>query len=91
MQLTLLPPDLQTLVEKRLATGAYRDVEDVLRCALEAQEAEESWTDEKRGAITAQIEKGYQQALRGDLLDSEKAWLDVDAQKDEWLARRTLR
>lgn len=47
-----LPPDLETLVNKRLSTGAYADAEDVLRRALEAQDAEESWTDEERRAFT---------------------------------------
>src|SRR5437016_294400 len=45
MQLKL-PPDLEALINKRLSSGAYTDAEDVLRRALEAQEAEESWTEE---------------------------------------------
>lgn len=34
----MMSPDLQALVEKRLATGAYQNAEDVVRCALEAQD-----------------------------------------------------
>jgi Arc/MetJ-type ribon-helix-helix transcriptional regulator len=49
MQLNL-PPDLETLIQKRLSSGAYTNAEDVLRRALEAQDAEESWTDEERSA-----------------------------------------
>ncbi len=33
-----------------------------LRRALEAQDAEESWTDEERQALSAHIGKGYLQA-----------------------------
>ena len=44
MQLSI-PPDLET-IKKRLSSGGYASVEDVLRRALEAQDAEESWTDE---------------------------------------------
>jgi hypothetical protein len=45
MQLNI-PPDLEMLINKRLSSGGYASVEDVLRRALEAQDAEESWTDE---------------------------------------------
>ena len=49
MQLNL-PPDLEMLINKRLSSGAYASAEDVLRRALEAQDSEESWTDEERRA-----------------------------------------
>jgi len=62
-----LPPDLETLINKRLSSGAYSTAEEVLRRALEAQDAEESWTDEERRALSAHIEEGYQQAERGEL------------------------
>lgn len=91
MQLTALPPDLQTLVEKRLATGAYSDAEDVLRQALEAQDAEERWTEEERRAISARIDEGFEQAERGELIDGERAWQDIDAMKQQWLTQRSGR
>ena len=47
MQLNV-PPDLETLINKRLSSGRYATAEDVLRRALEAQDADESWTDEER-------------------------------------------
>ena len=83
MQLNL-PPDLETLVNKRLSTGAYTDAEDVLRRALEAQDAEESWTDEERRALSAHIEEGYQQAERGQLIDGAQARRDIEAMKEKW-------
>ena len=73
MQLNL-PPDIETLIHKRLSSGAYTNAEDVLRHALhalEALDAEESWTDEERRALSAHIEEGYQQAERGELIASE--------------------
>jgi Arc/MetJ-type ribon-helix-helix transcriptional regulator len=48
-----LPPDLETLVNKRLSSGGYENVEDVFRRALEAQAAEESWTEEERRIFSA--------------------------------------
>jgi putative addiction module CopG family antidote len=83
MQLNL-PPDLETLINKRLSSGAFSNAEDVLRDALEAQDAEESWTDEERRALSAHIEEGYQQAERGELIGGAQARRDIDAMKEKW-------
>ena len=83
MQLNV-PPDLETLINKRLSSGAYANAEDVLRHALEAQDAEESWTDEERQALSAHIEEGYLQAERGELIDADLARRDIQGMKDRW-------
>jgi Arc/MetJ-type ribon-helix-helix transcriptional regulator len=83
MQLNV-PPDLETLINKRLSSGAYESVEDVLRRALEAQDAEESWTEEERGALSAHIEEGYRQAERGELIDGAQARRDIQRMKEHW-------
>lgn len=83
MQLTV-PPDLETLINRRLSSGGYTNVEDVLRRALEAQDAEESWTDEERHALSAHIEEGYLQAERGELIDGAQARRELQAAKDNW-------
>ena len=83
MQVTV-PPDLETLINKRLSSGVYTSAEDVLRRAIEAQDAEESWTDEERRALSAQIEEGYLQAERGELIDGDQARREIQAMKDEW-------
>jgi Arc/MetJ-type ribon-helix-helix transcriptional regulator len=83
MQLNV-PPDLETLINKRLSSGSYGSVEDVLRRALEAQDAEESWTDEERHALSAHIEEGYLQAERGELIDGAQARREIQAMKDDW-------
>jgi antitoxin ParD1/3/4 len=87
MQLTV-PPDLETLINKRLSSGAYASAEEVLRRALEAQDAEESLTDEDRRALSAHIEEGYQQAERGELVDSAQARREIQAMKDDWRSSR---
>ena len=84
-----VPPDLESLINKRLSSGAYRDAEDVLRRALEAQDAEESWTDEERRALSAHIEEGYRQAERGELIDGAQARREIRAKKDDWRQQRS--
>jgi Arc/MetJ-type ribon-helix-helix transcriptional regulator len=83
MQLNV-PPDLETLINKRLSSGGYSSPEDVLRRALEAQDAEESWSEEERRALSAHIEEGYLQAERGELIDSEQARTEIQAMKEDW-------
>jgi Arc/MetJ-type ribon-helix-helix transcriptional regulator len=83
MQLNV-PPDLETLINKRLASGGYTGVEDVLRRALEAQDAEESWTDEERRALSAHIEQGYLQAERGELTEGAQVRREIEAVKQDW-------
>ena len=88
MQLNV-PPDLEALIKKRLSSGAYTSAEDVLRRALEAQDAEESWTDEERSALSAHVEEGYLQAERGELTDGTQAQRDIEAMKDNWHRERS--
>jgi len=83
MQLTV-PPELEMLINKRLSSGCYVNAEDVLRRALESQDAEESWTDEERRALLAHIEEGYLQAERGELIDGALARREIQAMKDDW-------
>jgi Arc/MetJ-type ribon-helix-helix transcriptional regulator len=83
MQLNV-PPDLETLINKRLSSGGYTSVEDVLRRALEAQDAEESWTEEERRALSAHIEQGYLQAERGELIDGAQVRREIETMKDDW-------
>jgi Arc/MetJ-type ribon-helix-helix transcriptional regulator len=83
-----LPPDLETLVNKRLSSGVYANVEEVFRRALEAQDAEESWTEEERRVLTAHIEEGFQQAKRGELTDGAQARREIQAMKDGWHRER---
>jgi Arc/MetJ-type ribon-helix-helix transcriptional regulator len=83
MQLNV-PPDLETLINKRLSSGGYANADEVLRRALEAQDAEEGWTDEERRALSAHIEEGYLQAERGELIDGAQARREIQTLKNDW-------
>jgi Arc/MetJ-type ribon-helix-helix transcriptional regulator len=87
MQLNV-PPDIETLINKRLSSGGYTSPEDVVRRALEAQDAEEDWTDEERRAISSHIEKGYLQAERGELIEGAQARLEIRTLIDDWRLSR---
>jgi Arc/MetJ-type ribon-helix-helix transcriptional regulator len=87
MQLQV-PPDLEALINKRLSSGAYTSPEDVLRRALELQDAEESLTDEDRLVMSAHVDEGYLQAERGELIDGEQACAQIAAMKADWRLAR---
>jgi Arc/MetJ-type ribon-helix-helix transcriptional regulator len=88
MQLNV-PPDLETLINKRLSGGGYASAEDVLRRALEAQDAEENLAEEDRLAATAHVEEGWRQAERGELISAPQARQEIQSMKDHWrLSRR---
>ena len=87
MQLTI-PPDLQALIEKRMATGAFESAEEVLRCALEAQDEEES---QQRQAISDHIEEGFRQAERGELYTEDEVRTHLAEFKERWIKERQLR
>ena len=76
-----MPPHLETLINKRLSSGGYTRAEDVLRRALEAQDAEENWIDEERRALSAHIEEGCLQAERGELIDGAQARREIQVMK----------
>ena len=59
MQVTV-PPDLEVLVQKRLATGGFANAEDVIRHALETLDAEEDWTTEERRALDEKIDRALE-------------------------------
>ena len=90
MQLKV-PPDLETLINRRLSSGGYASAEDVLRRALEAQDAEESWTEEERRALSSHIEEGYLQAERGELIDGGQARREIQTMKEHWLQEHSPR
>ena len=79
-----VPADLEKLIQKRLSSGGYASVEDVLRRALEAQDAEESWSDEERRALSTHIEEGYLQAERGELIEGTQARREIQSMKKAW-------
>ncbi len=85
MQLTV-PPDVEALVQKRLATGAFANVEDVIRRALETLDAEESWTDEERSALDEKIDQALERVAAGRVYGPEEARRKLAALREAHLA-----
>lgn len=85
MQLTV-PPDVEALVQKRLDTGAFKSAEDVIRCALETLDAEESWTEDERRALDEKIDTALQQVVTGRVHGPEEARRKLGSLRETHLA-----
>jgi Arc/MetJ-type ribon-helix-helix transcriptional regulator len=61
-----LNPEDELLVQRRLQSGAYASIEDVIHRALESLDADEMWLQENNAAIHEQIGVGLAQLDRGE-------------------------
>jgi Arc/MetJ-type ribon-helix-helix transcriptional regulator len=76
---------LEALVNRRLATGAYADAEEVVRCALEALEQEDAWTDQDRQELDDRIDRAMSQFADGKGIPGEVARTRLQERKSAWL------
>ena len=81
-----LPADLAELVQQRLASGAYANAEDVVRRALEAQEAEEIWTLDDRQWLASKIDRALEQVATGRSYSPDAARQKLAALRESHLA-----
>jgi len=79
-----LKPELEALIQKRLESGAFQDVEDVLLQALESQDAEEAWLELHRREIGEKIDKAIAQIDRGEGMTPEQSRARLEEKKAAW-------
>lgn len=64
-----LTPELEKFVDGKVESGLYNNASEVVREGLRLLKEH----DELRKKYAAQIERGWQQAQRGEVVDGEKA------------------
>lgn len=79
-----LKPKLEALIQKRLESGAFESVEDVLLQALESQDAEEAWLELHKREVGEKIERAIAQADRGEGMTPEQSRTWLEGQKAAW-------
>ena len=72
MAISLTPED-KKLIQKRMKTGLYKSVEEVIHDALAAQDAEAEWLIDNKVAITEKIARGVAQLDRGEGVSGDVA------------------
>jgi len=73
-----LPPDLEDFVASRVASGRYSSEGEVIREGLRLLEEQEAAEDSLRSAVAV----GLEQARRGELLDGEEVFADLERRID---------
>jgi Arc/MetJ-type ribon-helix-helix transcriptional regulator len=71
-----LKPEQQRVVDLAIQSGAYQNPAEVIDQALaiiREQLELEDWMLERREVVAAQIESGFAQAERGELMDGDAA------------------
>ena len=81
-------PDDEQLIRKRVQSGAFSSVEEVIHRALESQDAEETWLQDNRTAIDEKIERALGQFERGEGLTPEESLALLESRKAAWRASR---
>ena len=86
MTIEIHNPELEALLQKRLATGAYANAEEVFRRALEVLDAEETWGDEERKALDAKIDRALEQVAAGKVYGPDAARRKLAEMRETHLA-----
>ncbi len=77
-----LTPELEKLVQSKVASGRYESAADVVREALRLFEEQDDFLPLSKEEIGAQIEVGWQSARRGELVDGETVFRRLEARLD---------
>ena len=80
-----LTPEDEKLIQNRLQSGVFRNVQEVIHDALASQAAETEWLTENREAIDEKIARGIAQLDRGEGVSGDVARARLQQRKADWL------
>ena len=87
MAISLTPQD-KKLIQKRMKSGSFKSVEEVIHDALAAQDSETEWLIENKVAINGKIARGISQLDRGEGVSGDVARARLRRRKADWESRR---
>jgi antitoxin ParD1/3/4 len=67
-----LTPELEKFIESRVKSGRYQTASEVVREALRLLEAHEQTREEALVRVRAKLQRGLEQAERGEVRDGEE-------------------
>lgn len=73
-----LTPELEEFVSKRVASGRYQSASEVIRQGLRLLQEEEMSREASLDRLRNQINLGLDQAERGELLDGEEVFEELE-------------
>jgi len=69
-----LKPKMEALIQQNVQRGHYQSADEFVERAVQMLHEQEQWLADNRTEIAAQIDHGYQQAERGELIDGDGAF-----------------
>ena len=85
MAISLTSED-KKLIQKRMKTGLFKSVEEVIHDALATQDAEAEWLIDNKVAINEKIARGVAQLDRGEGVSGDVAQARLQQRKADWQA-----
>lgn len=79
-----LKPELEALIQKRLESGIFQNVEEVLWQALESQNAEAKCLLLHESEVGEKIDRAIAQAERGEGMNAEQSLAWMEERKAAW-------
>ena len=86
MEITLKPED-EEIIRRRLQSGAFASIDDVIHRALQSLDTEEAWFQANQEAIHNKIGRGLAEIDRGEGLSGEASRAKLQEKKTGWLER----
>jgi|tagenome__1003787_1003787.scaffolds.fasta_scaffold16917670_2 antitoxin ParD1/3/4 len=78
-----LKPEMEALIQRQLASGAFASPEEVIQRALEFLSVED-WLIENRDDLSAKIQEGWDEATRGELIEADQVRANMQRGKQDW-------
>ena len=85
MAISITPED-KKLIQKRMKTGSFKSVQEVIHDALAAQDSEAEWLIENKVTINGKIARGIAQLDRGEGVSGDVAHARLQHRKANWQA-----
>ena len=83
-----ITPELENFIAAKVESGMYQSASEVVREALRLLSEREEYRQRRIEELRREIEIGWQQAERGELLTAEEAEEDMRKHKEEFFRRR---
>ena len=87
MAISLTPED-KKLIQKRMKSGLFKSVEEVIHDALAALDSEAEWLVDNKIAINEKIARGIAQLDRGEGVSGDVARARLQRRKADWESGR---
>ncbi len=76
-------PELEALIQRDVQRGPYQSADESVERAVEMLHEQEEWLAGNRTEIATEIEHGFAQAERGELVDGEEAFQKLRQRREE--------